>query len=62
MARRGSEFHFAPYHMDDENDCQAFRNALSSLLKQISLSVCFAPANRAPPTRVNGQRERSGGS
>jgi len=39
MARRGSEFHFARYHMEDENDCQAFRNALSSLLKQISLEV-----------------------
>jgi hypothetical protein len=22
MARRGSEFHFARYHMEDENDCQ----------------------------------------
>jgi len=39
MARRGSEFHFARYHMEDENDCQAFRNALSSLLKQIPLGV-----------------------
>ena len=39
MARRGSEFHFARYHMEDENDCQAFRNALSSLLKQIPLEV-----------------------
>src|SRR6266567_3582372 len=39
MARRGSEFHFARYHMEDENDCQAFRNAFSSLLKQIPLRV-----------------------
>src|SRR5260370_21220483 len=39
MARRGSEFHFARYHMEDENDCQAFCNALSSLLKQIALQV-----------------------
>lgn len=39
MARRGSEFHFARYHMEDENDCQAFRNAFSSLLKQIPLHV-----------------------
>src|SRR5437763_11432086 len=39
MARRGSEFHFAPYHIEDENDCQAFRNAFSSLLKQIPLQV-----------------------
>lgn len=39
MAPRGSEFHFAPYHMEDENDCQAFRNALSSSLKQIPLQV-----------------------
>ena len=39
MARRGSEFHFARYHMEDENDCQAFRNAFSSLLKQIPLKV-----------------------
>ncbi len=39
MARRGSEFHFAPYHMEDETDCQAFRNAFSSLLKQIPLRV-----------------------
>src|SRR5437763_12688381 len=39
MARRGSEFHFARYHMEDENDCQAFRNAFSSLLKQIPLQV-----------------------
>src|SRR5437588_4014899 len=34
-----SEFHFARYHMEDENDCQAFRNAFSSLLKQIPLQV-----------------------
>ena len=39
MARRGSEIHFARYHMEDENDCQAFRNAFSSLLKQIPLNV-----------------------
>ena len=39
MFRRGSEFHFARYHMEDENDCQAFRNAFSSLLKQIPLQV-----------------------
>lgn len=39
MARRGSDFHFARYHMEDENDCQAFRNAFSSLLKQIPLQV-----------------------
>jgi len=39
MARRGSEFHFARYHMEDENDCQAFRSAFSSLLKQIPLGV-----------------------
>src|SRR6266702_3799441 len=39
MARRGSEFHFAPYHMEDETDCQAFRNAFSSLLKHIPLRV-----------------------
>jgi hypothetical protein len=39
MARRGSEFHFAPYHIENETDCQAFRNAFSSLLKQIPLSV-----------------------
>jgi len=39
MARRGSEFHFAPYHMEVETDCQAFRNAFSSLLKQIPLKV-----------------------
>src|SRR5260370_1877547 len=39
MARRGSEFHFAPYHMEVETDCQAFRNAFSSLLKQIPLQV-----------------------
>lgn len=39
MARRGSECHFARYHMEDENDCQAFRNAFSSLLKQIPLQV-----------------------
>ena len=39
MARRGSEFHFARYHIEDENDCQAFRNAFSSLLKQLPLQV-----------------------
>ena len=39
MARRGSEFHFARYHIEDETDCQAFRNAFSSLLKQIPLRV-----------------------
>ena len=39
MARRGSEFHFAPYHIENETDCQAFRNAFSSLLKQIPLRV-----------------------
>lgn len=39
MARRGSDFHFARYHMEDENDCLAFRNAFSSLLKQIPLQV-----------------------
>jgi energy-coupling factor transporter ATP-binding protein EcfA2 len=39
MARRGSEFHFARYHIENENDCQAFRNAFSSLLKQIPLQL-----------------------
>ena len=39
MARRGSEFHFGRYHMEEEDDCQAFRNAFSSLLKQIPLQV-----------------------
>jgi Bacterial TniB protein len=39
MARRGSEIHFARYHMEDENDCLAFRNTFSSLLKQIPLQV-----------------------
>src|SRR5690242_17121204 len=39
MARRGSEFHFARYHIENANDCQAFRNAFSSLLKQIPLQV-----------------------
>jgi energy-coupling factor transporter ATP-binding protein EcfA2 len=39
MARRGSEIHFARYHMEDEKDCQAFCNALLSLLKQIPLTV-----------------------
>jgi energy-coupling factor transporter ATP-binding protein EcfA2 len=39
MARRGSEIHFAPYHIEDESDCQAFRNTLLSLLKQIPLAV-----------------------
>src|SRR5260370_19940659 len=39
MARRGSEFHFARYHIENETDCQAFRNAFSSLLKQIPLKV-----------------------
>ena len=39
MARRGSEFHFARYHMEDENDCLAFRNTFSSLLKQIPLQM-----------------------
>src|SRR6266446_6861563 len=39
MARRGSEIHFAPYHIENETDCQAFRNAFSSLLKQIPLGV-----------------------
>lgn len=39
MARRGSEFHFVRYHIENETDCQAFRNAFSSLLKQIPLSV-----------------------
>lgn len=39
MARRGSDFHFARYQMEDENDCLAFRNAFSSLLKQIPLQV-----------------------
>jgi hypothetical protein len=39
MARRGSEIHFARYHMEDEKDCQAFCNAFSSLLKQIPLQV-----------------------
>ncbi len=39
MARRGSEFHFARYHMEDETDCQAFRNAFLSLLKQVPLNV-----------------------
>ncbi len=39
MARRGSEFHFARYHIENETDCQALRNAFSSLLKQIPLRV-----------------------
>jgi AAA domain len=39
MARRGSECHFARYHMEVDSDCQAFRNAFSSLLKQIPLQV-----------------------
>src|SRR5258707_10113690 len=39
MARRGSEFHFARYHIENETDCQAFLNAFSSLLKQIPLEV-----------------------
>ena len=39
MARRGSEFHFSRYHIEDESDCQAFRNTCSSLLKQIPLAV-----------------------
>lgn len=39
MARRGSEIHFARYHMEDEKDCQAFCNAFSSLLKQVPLQV-----------------------
>jgi hypothetical protein len=39
MARRGSEIHFARYHMEDEQDCQAFCNAFSSLLKQIPLPI-----------------------
>jgi hypothetical protein len=39
MARRGSEIHFARYQMEDEKDCQAFCNALSSLLKQIPLTI-----------------------
>ncbi len=39
MARRGSEFHFARYHIENETDCQAFRNAFSSLLKQIPVRV-----------------------
>jgi hypothetical protein len=39
MARRGSEIHFARYHMEDEKDCQAFCNALLSLLKQIPLTI-----------------------
>jgi energy-coupling factor transporter ATP-binding protein EcfA2 len=39
MARRGSEFHFAPYHIEDENDCQAFRSAFSSLLKRLPLQT-----------------------
>jgi hypothetical protein len=34
-----SEFHFARYHIENETDCQAFRNAFSSLLKQIPLRV-----------------------
>ena len=41
MARRGSEIHFAPYHIEDESDCQAFRNTLLSLLKQIPLTVDY---------------------
>jgi hypothetical protein len=39
MARRGSEIHFARYHLEDEKDCQAFCNAFSSLLRQIPLTV-----------------------
>ena len=39
MARRGSDFHFARYHIEDEKDCEAFRNAFASLLKQIPLQV-----------------------
>lgn len=39
MARRGSEFHFARYQMENEQDCQAFCNAFLSLLKQIPLVV-----------------------
>jgi hypothetical protein len=41
MARRGSEIHFAPYHIEDESDCQAFRNTLLSLLKQLPLTVDY---------------------
>src|SRR5258708_11072190 len=37
MARRGSEFHFAPYHMEVETGGQAFRNGFWSLFKQIPL-------------------------
>ncbi len=43
MARRGSEVHFGPYYIEDETDCQAFRNAFSSLLKQIPLEVDHDP-------------------
>ena len=39
MARRGSDFHFARYHIEDEEDGQAFRNAFASLLKQIPLQI-----------------------
>lgn len=39
MARRGLDVHFARYQMEDKNDCLAFRNAFSSLLKQIPLQV-----------------------
>jgi hypothetical protein len=39
MARRGSDFHFARYHFEDERDCEAFQNAFASLLKQIPLQV-----------------------
>jgi hypothetical protein len=39
MARRGLEIHFFRYHIEDESDCRAFRNAFSSLLKQIPLRV-----------------------
>ena len=41
MARRGSDFHFARYHIEDEKDCEAFRNAFASLLKQIPLQVDY---------------------
>ncbi len=39
MARRGLEIHFSRYRMEDEADCQAFRNVFSSLLKQIPLAI-----------------------
>jgi DNA polymerase III delta prime subunit len=39
MARRGMEIHFRRYQMENESDCQSFRNALASLLKHIPLHL-----------------------